>query len=137
MCGVENSVIGLDKTVAIKRFVTSMPWSFQPAEGPSSINYVVIDIDENGNLCKLLEESGKKPKRDFHIVPQNILNIIPAKNHILLVVQCEIFCLKSHFLTFDFILPKDDFSSLEYTLEKERLKFILLNKKEFPLYRVF
>jgi len=47
------------------------------------------------------------------------------------------FLLKKPFFDFDFILPKDDFSSLEYTLEKERLKFILLNKKEFPLYRVF
>ncbi len=76
-------------------------------------------------------------KEIFHIVPQNILNIIPTKKSYLVGGAVRDFLLKKPFFDFDFILPDDDFSSLEYTLGKEQLKFILLNKKEFPLYRVF
>lgn len=60
MCGVENSVIGLDKTVALKRFVTSMPWSFQPAEGPAFISYVVIDIGEGGKATQIIRGKWKE-----------------------------------------------------------------------------
>jgi len=48
MCGVHDSVIGLEKEVAIKRFITQMPWTFKPAEGKGAIDYVVFDILDNG-----------------------------------------------------------------------------------------
>lgn len=48
MCGVHDSIIGLEKEVAIKRFLTQMPWTFKPAEGKGSADYVVIDLKEDG-----------------------------------------------------------------------------------------
>jgi len=60
MCGVEESVIGLDTEVAIKRFVTGMPWNFKPAEGVASAHYVVIDIDSSGKATQILRGKWKK-----------------------------------------------------------------------------
>ncbi|MEF3244846.1 MAG: TIGR00282 family metallophosphoesterase [Caldisericaceae bacterium] len=60
MCGVEDSVIGLDKEIAIKRFTTGMPWNFKPAEGSATLHYVVIDIDSSGLATQI--ERGKWKK---------------------------------------------------------------------------
>lgn len=48
MCGVKDSVIGLDKDTAMKRFLTQMPWTFKPAEGDATIDFVLIEILESG-----------------------------------------------------------------------------------------
>jgi len=56
MCGVEDSVIGLDKGIAIKRFKTSMPWSFEPAEGRCILSYALVDIDESGKATQILSK---------------------------------------------------------------------------------
>ncbi|MDR2488125.1 MAG: YmdB family metallophosphoesterase [Desulfovibrio sp.] len=46
MCGVEeDSIIGMDKEVIIKRFVTGLPQSFKLAKGSASLNGAIIDID--------------------------------------------------------------------------------------------
>ncbi|MGC8722203.1 MAG: TIGR00282 family metallophosphoesterase [Caldisericaceae bacterium] len=53
MCGVEDSIIGLDKDVALKRFTTMIPWPFKPAEGDVTLNYVVIEIGESGRATSV------------------------------------------------------------------------------------
>ena len=46
MSGCFDSVIGVRKEIAIRKFVTKMPARFEPAEGPGGYGAVVIDIDE-------------------------------------------------------------------------------------------
>jgi metallophosphoesterase (TIGR00282 family) len=46
MCGCFDSVIGVKKEIAIRKFVTKMPARFEPAEGPGGYGAVLIDIDE-------------------------------------------------------------------------------------------
>jgi calcineurin-like phosphoesterase len=60
MCGVEDSVIGLDKEVALKRFLTGMPWNFEPAKGNATLNFVVIDIDDKGKATQILRGKWRK-----------------------------------------------------------------------------
>jgi 2',3'-cyclic-nucleotide 2'-phosphodiesterase len=46
MTGPAHSVIGVDKNQIIGKFLTGMPRKFDVAEGKSSFNAVVVDIDE-------------------------------------------------------------------------------------------
>lgn len=61
MCGVEDSIIGLDKEIALRRFLTLLPWIFQPAEGKVAVDYVVLDIDESGKAVSIKRERWKEP----------------------------------------------------------------------------
>jgi len=61
MCGVENSIIGLDKEIALKRFLTLLPWAFQPAEGKVVVDYVVLDIDDSGKAVSIKREKWREP----------------------------------------------------------------------------
>ena len=45
MTGPTESVIGMDTEVALKRFITSIPEKYKAAEGPTCINGVIFDID--------------------------------------------------------------------------------------------
>ncbi|MCE5313426.1 MAG: TIGR00282 family metallophosphoesterase [Armatimonadota bacterium] len=45
MTGVVESVLGLDPQEAIKRFLTQMPGKIKPAEGDTTLQGVIIDID--------------------------------------------------------------------------------------------
>ena len=42
-----DSVIGMEVEVSFKRFVTSIPEKYKAAEGPTCINGVIFEIDEN------------------------------------------------------------------------------------------
>ena len=53
MCGVEDSIIGLDKDIALRRFTTMIPWPFKPAEGNVALNYVVIEVKEDGKASSI------------------------------------------------------------------------------------
>jgi metallophosphoesterase (TIGR00282 family) len=46
MSGCFDSVIGVKKEIAIKKFVTKMPARFEPAEGVGGYGAVLIDIDD-------------------------------------------------------------------------------------------
>lgn len=47
MCGDYNSVIGMEKTEPLRRFVTGMPKSrFTPAEGPATLSGVFVETDD-------------------------------------------------------------------------------------------
>lgn len=47
MCGPTESVIGVDKDAAIRRFVTHMPGKLDVARGVSAVQGVVIDIEDS------------------------------------------------------------------------------------------
>ena len=54
MCGVYESVIGMDPDTALKRFLTGMPHSYKGAAGASRISGVVADIDlERGHTRRI------------------------------------------------------------------------------------
>lgn len=46
MCGVEASVLGMDKNVIIDRFLTRLPQRFKPGAGRGSLNGALVDIDD-------------------------------------------------------------------------------------------
>lgn len=50
MTGPSDSVIGMDKQVSIKRFVTSLPERYRVAEGESILNGIVVEINDKD--CK-------------------------------------------------------------------------------------
>ena len=54
MTGPSNAVIGMDKEVALKRFVTSLPERYKLAEGESMLNGIIFDIDEESGKTKRL-----------------------------------------------------------------------------------
>jgi hypothetical protein len=45
MTGPSDSVIGVDKDLALQRFLSQMPNRFEPAKGPVSLHGAVIRID--------------------------------------------------------------------------------------------
>lgn len=46
MTGPENGVIGMDRQVALKRFLTSLPERYKLAEGNCILNGVIFEIDD-------------------------------------------------------------------------------------------
>ena len=54
MTGPSNAVIGMDKEVALKRFVTSLPERYKLAEGECMLNGIIFDIDEESGKTKRL-----------------------------------------------------------------------------------
>ena len=53
MTGPKNSVIGMDVSVSIKRFLTSLPERYKLAEGESIFNGCIFEIDETN--CKTIK----------------------------------------------------------------------------------
>ncbi|MBR5437951.1 MAG: TIGR00282 family metallophosphoesterase [Clostridia bacterium] len=51
MCGVKESVLGVDKDIVISKFLTGMPVRFDPAKGSSMINGCIFSIDEKTGRC--------------------------------------------------------------------------------------
>lgn len=51
MCGVKNSVLGVDKDIIIGKFISGMPARFDPAEGSCMINGCIFTIDEKSGKC--------------------------------------------------------------------------------------
>lgn len=45
MCGVESSVLGMDHTVIVDRFLTRLPQRFRLAAGRGSLNGALLDVD--------------------------------------------------------------------------------------------
>ena len=55
MTGPVDSVIGVDKDIIIRRFLTQMPIRFEPAKGPAALRGVVIAVDpETGRATSIL-----------------------------------------------------------------------------------
>jgi metallophosphoesterase (TIGR00282 family) len=56
MCGSYDSVIGMDVTLAVNRFVRKMPGEkLRPAEGPVTLCGTMVDIDPKTGLCTRIE----------------------------------------------------------------------------------
>ncbi len=54
MCGPIHSVIGTDKDIVVKKFVTGMPNKFVVAKGPAQFSAVFIEIDDtNGKALRI------------------------------------------------------------------------------------
>ncbi len=47
MTGPYNSILGVDKDIIIKKFITMMPSKFEVAEGSAVFNAVLLELDEN------------------------------------------------------------------------------------------
>ena len=53
MCGDYNSVIGMEKTEPMRRFLTGMPKDrFQPAVGPATLAGVFVETDDRTGLAR-------------------------------------------------------------------------------------
>ena len=55
MTGPKNSVIGMDISVSIKRFETTLPEKYKIAEGDAIFNAVIFDIDDITNKATKIE----------------------------------------------------------------------------------
>lgn len=51
MTGPSDSVLGIDKELIIKKFLSSVPVRFDVASGPAQINAIVITVDELTGKC--------------------------------------------------------------------------------------
>ena len=55
MCGVKNSVLGVNKELIIEKFRTNMPVRFDAASGECIINGCIFTIDEKSGKCVAVE----------------------------------------------------------------------------------
>ena len=55
MTGPILSVIGMDKDVALKRFLTALPEKYKIAEGENMLNACIFEIDNNTNKVTKIE----------------------------------------------------------------------------------
>ncbi len=53
MCGTIDSVIGLDRDVALRRFLTLLPYGFKVGDGRAKCDFVYIETDNNGKAVKI------------------------------------------------------------------------------------
>ena len=54
MCGDYLSVIGMEKTEPIRRFITGMSKErFRPADGEATLSGIIVDINDNGLADKV------------------------------------------------------------------------------------
>ena len=49
MTGPKNSVIGMDKDVALKRFITALPEKYKTATGEAMLNAVLFEVNDETN----------------------------------------------------------------------------------------
>ena len=54
MTGTKNSALGMDVSVALKRFETSLPERYKVASGEGMLNGVIFDIDDKTNKVKTI-----------------------------------------------------------------------------------
>ena len=54
MTGTKNSALGMDVSVALKRFETSLPERYKVASGEGMLNGIIYDIDDNTNKVKTI-----------------------------------------------------------------------------------
>jgi hypothetical protein len=56
MVGVENSVLGVDKDIIVKRFLTQLPYQMEGAEGPVLVSAVLLTLDDKTGLAQNIEK---------------------------------------------------------------------------------
>jgi calcineurin-like phosphoesterase len=55
MTGAHDSVIGLKKEMALKRFLTQIPKSFEVAKGNVQLNGVLLQIDDTSGKAQHIQ----------------------------------------------------------------------------------
>jgi calcineurin-like phosphoesterase len=56
MCGSYDSVIGMEASLALHRFVRKIPGEkLRPADGPVTLCGIIADIDSSTGLCRRIE----------------------------------------------------------------------------------
>ncbi len=56
MCGDYDSVIGMDKTEPMRRFITGMPRDrFTPADGEATLSGVLVETDDRTGMAKAIQ----------------------------------------------------------------------------------
>ncbi len=55
MCGVNDSVLGVDKEIIVKKFYDGMPAFFNAASGECTINGIVVDADLSTGLASSIK----------------------------------------------------------------------------------
>jgi len=56
MVGPKNSVLGVDKEIVLKRFLTQMPHQMEVAQGPVLVNAVLLTLDDAAGLAQNIEK---------------------------------------------------------------------------------
>lgn len=70
-------------------------------------------------------------------IPKEIISLFNKDSTYLVGGAVRDYLLNRPFFDFDFIVSKEDFHLLPSKLEKQALKYIVLNREALPLYRVF
>lgn len=60
MTGPLNSILGVDKDIIIKKFLTSLPARFEVAEGEAVLGAVMVQLDESHKAIGIKRVGGKK-----------------------------------------------------------------------------
>ena len=60
MTGPSEGIIGVDREIILKKYLTSLPYKFVVAKGPSMLNGVIIEIDENTGKAKNISRIKKR-----------------------------------------------------------------------------
>lgn len=55
MTGARDSVIGMEKAAAVRRFLTALPTRFQAAHGPPQLNAALLDLDGDTGRAKSIQ----------------------------------------------------------------------------------
>jgi len=64
MTGPRDSVLGIDKDLVIRRFVSQLPVRFEVAGGPVQFNALLLDIDESSGKTSKIERIDEKMIRN-------------------------------------------------------------------------
>ncbi|AIS52458.1 metallophosphoesterase [Thermoanaerobacter kivui] len=59
MTGPSESILGIDKELIIKKFISSIPVRFEVAKGSTQINAIVISVDEATGKCNSIKRINK------------------------------------------------------------------------------
>ena len=59
MTGPKNSVLGMDKEAALKRFLTALPEKYRVADGETMLNGCIFEIDDNTNKVTKIQRITK------------------------------------------------------------------------------
>lgn len=62
MTGAFDSIIGMKKEIALQRFLTQMPFKFEPASGDLRLQGVIINIDDSNGEARSIERIEKRLK---------------------------------------------------------------------------
>lgn len=55
MTGPVNSILGIEKETVIKKFISQLPVRFEVAKGPSQINGIIVEIDEQTGKAQKIQ----------------------------------------------------------------------------------